>query len=223
MTPLIAVGRWTSLALTAVLRGDVESAREQYINLEPMRGAVLPPGLGISSDRVLGLLSATVGRLDQAAVHFEDALALCRRAGRKLDLSYAYYDYAGVMLKRNGQGDREKAVLLLDEALGLASEMGMPPLMERAANLKEQAEALPATIPAFPDGLTQREVEVLRLIAAGKTNLEIAEDLVIAEGTARRHVSNIYEKIGVGNRAEATRYAIREGFVPADDNLISPA
>ena len=217
------MGRWTSLALTAVLRGDVESAREQYINLEPMRGAVLPLGLGISSDRVLGLLSATVGRLDQAAVHFEDALALCRRAGRKLDLSYAYYDYAGVMLKRNGQGDREKAVLLLDEALGLASEMGMPPLMERAANLKEQAEALPATIPAFPDGLTQREVEVLRLIAAGKTNLEIAEELVIAEGTARRHVSNIYEKIGVGNRAEATRYAIREGFVPADDNLISPA
>ena len=51
------------------------------------------------------------------------------------------------------------------------------------------------------------EVEVLRLIAVGKTNLEIAEELVIAEGTARRHVANIYEKIGAANRVEATVYA----------------
>ena len=66
-------------------------------------------------------------------------------------------------------------------------------------------------------------MEVLRLIAAGKTNLEIAEELVIAESTARRHVANIYEKIGAANRAEATRYAIREELLPADDNLTSPA
>ena len=53
---------------------------------------------------------------------------------------------------------------------------------------------------------------VLRLIAAGKTNLEIAEDLVIAEGTARRHVANIYEKIGVANRAQAATYAAQHGL-----------
>ena len=58
---------------------------------------------------------------------------------------------------------------------------------------------------------------------AGKTNLEIAEELVIAESTARRHVANIYKKIGAANRAEATRYAIREGLLPVDDNLTSPA
>ena len=51
-------------------------------------------------------------------------------------------------------------------------------------------------------------MEVLRLIAVGKTNLEIADELVIAEGTARRHVASIYEKIGAANRAEATRYAL---------------
>ena len=62
--------------------------------------------------------------------------------------------------------------------------------------------------------MTQREVEVLRLIAGGKTNLEIAEELVIAEGTARRHVANIYEKIGAVNRVEAARYATQAGLVP---------
>ncbi len=69
------------------------------------------------------------------------------------------------------------------------------------------------TAPAYPSGLTEREVEVLRLIAA---NLEIAEELVIAEGTARRHVANIYEKIGAANRVEAASYAAREGLMPLD-------
>ena len=53
-------------------------------------------------------------------------------------------------------------------------------------------------------------------LAAGRTNLEIAGELIIAEGTARRHVANIYEKIGAGNRAEATRYALREGMLALD-------
>ena len=53
---------------------------------------------------------------------------------------------------------------------------------------------------------------MLRLIAAGKTNLEIAGVLVIAEGTARRHVSNIYEKIGAANRVEAASYAAQHGL-----------
>ena len=56
-------------------------------------------------------------------------------------------------------------------------------------------------------------MEVPRLIAAGKTNLEIAEELVIAEGTARRHVSNIYEKVGAANRVEAAACASRHGLL----------
>ena len=95
--------------------------------------------------------------------------------------------------------------------------------MGRVNERLERVQALPDAAPTYPGGLTEREVEVLRLIASGKTNLEIAEELVIAEGTARRHVANIYEKIGAGNRAEATRYAIREAILPAEDNLISPA
>ena len=59
----------------------------------------------------------------------------------------------------------------------------------------------------YPDGLTQREVEVLRLVAQGKSNQEIANDLKIVQDTAARHLSNIFNKIGSQNRAEAAVYA----------------
>ena len=69
----------------------------------------------------------------------------------------------------------------------------------------------------YPDGLSQREVEVLCRVATGKSNREIGEELVIAEGTVRRHVSNIYNKIGTTNRSEATRYALRAGLLELDE------
>ena len=89
-------------------------------------------------------------------------------------------------------------------------------MMDRVKERLERVRAEPARAPTYPDGLTQREVEVLSLIAAGETNVEIAEELVIAEGTARRHVANIYEKIGATNRAEATRYAIKNELIEAE-------
>ena len=94
---------------------------------------------------------------------------------------------------------------LLEESVGICQELGMRPLMERVLSLRERAESQPAHAPAYPDGLTQREVEALRLVALGKSNREIVDDLIIAEGTVRRHINNIYEKIGVTNRAETTR------------------
>ncbi len=65
--------------------------------------------------------------------------------------------------------------------------------------------------PAYPDGLTQREVEVLRLIAAGKTNRQIAEELIISSRTVGNHVSSILNKTNAADRAEAAAYASRHG------------
>jgi DNA-binding NarL/FixJ family response regulator len=70
----------------------------------------------------------------------------------------------------------------------------------RCADLAE-----PAT--SHPLGLSDREVEVLRLIASGRSNREIAAELVISEHTVRRHLSNIYRKIGVTSRSAATAFA----------------
>ena len=61
-------------------------------------------------------------------------------------------------------------------------------------------------------GLTEREAEVLRLVAAGKTNRQIAAELVLSEKTVARHLSNIFDKLGVSSRAAATAFALRAGI-----------
>ena len=66
---------------------------------------------------------------------------------------------------------------------------------------------------AYPDHLTAREVEVLRLIAAGRTNLEISRELVLSLRTVARHITNIYGKIGARGKADATAYAIGHGLL----------
>jgi DNA-binding CsgD family transcriptional regulator len=68
---------------------------------------------------------------------------------------------------------------------------------------------------AAPDGLSRREIEVLRLIAEGRTNKEIADILVISLSTVTTHVRNIFEKASLANRAEAAAYAFRHRLVPA--------
>ncbi len=88
----------------------------------------------------------------------------------------------------------------------------MPPLIARVSALQEKAASQPERAPAYPDGLTQREVEVLRLIAAGKTDREIAEELIIGVRTVTTHVANILNKIGAANRAEAAAFAARNGL-----------
>ena len=65
---------------------------------------------------------------------------------------------------------------------------------------------------APPDGLTEREVEVLRLVAGGQTNKEIAGELVLSVRTVERHIGNIYKKIGARGRADAAAYTLTHGL-----------
>jgi DNA-binding NarL/FixJ family response regulator len=65
----------------------------------------------------------------------------------------------------------------------------------------------------YPDGLTDREVEVLRHVSAGQTNADIASELVLSVRTVERHMGNIYGKIGARGRADATAYTLTRGLV----------
>jgi two-component system, NarL family, response regulator LiaR len=76
----------------------------------------------------------------------------------------------------------------------------------------------PAKQPLTEDPLTQREVEILKLVAAGLTNQEIADQLVVSERTVRAHVSNILAKLHLANRTQAALYALREGITSLDDS-----
>jgi DNA-binding NarL/FixJ family response regulator len=66
---------------------------------------------------------------------------------------------------------------------------------------------------AFPDSLTAREVDVLKLVAAGLTNREIAQRLGLSSRTVDAHLRSVFAKIGVGSRSAATRYAVEHGLV----------
>jgi DNA-binding NarL/FixJ family response regulator len=84
-----------------------------------------------------------------------------------------------------------------------------------AFELPDQAPPAPEALAPLPAGLSPREAEVLRLVADGRTNREIAAELVLSVRTVENHVLNAYAKIGAGGRAEATAWAIRNGIAPA--------
>lgn len=197
-----------ALAVAAILEVDPAKAAQSYNSMLPSRNTVIRAA-PLSIDRALGDLAQIMGESDDASLHFEEAVAFCRRAEYRPELAWSLHDYA---VLRHAQGEREAALVLLDEALSISSALGMRPLMEKVAALKELAESQPAVTPAYPDGLTQREIEVLRLIAAGKTNREIGEELFITVNTVARHVSNIFSKNDASNRTEAATYATRNGL-----------
>ena len=201
----------SGLAIQAVLRRDTALAAEQYAALEPHRG--MAPAAAAANDRVLGLLAQTMGNLDQAVVHFEESLAFCRKGGYGPELAWTCHDFAETLLQRNGSGDRAKAMALLGESLAVSNDLGMSPLAERVTAIQAQAGSVPAKAPQFPAGLSRREVEVLQLVASGKTNPEVAEELFITLNTVARHLTNIFTKTGTANRAEASVYAARQDLL----------
>jgi NarL family two-component system response regulator LiaR len=94
---------------------------------------------------------------------------------------------------------------------------GESSLHPRIARKLMQELSRPPEQPQTPDPLTDREMEVLRLVAQGKSNRDIAKDLTITEGTVRVHVSSILGKLHLASRTQATLYALREGLATLDD------
>ena len=133
-TPTVVEVARIGLSLLAVERADPQAAQEQYESLVPSGIGLV---MGTEPDHLLGLLGQTMGKMDEAASHFEDSLAFCRRAGYRPELAWTCCDYADTLLQRNGEGDRVKANSFLDESLAISSELGMRPLMERVLSRRE--------------------------------------------------------------------------------------
>ncbi len=161
--------------------------------------------------RLLGELATAAARHADAATHLAAALALA-------DACVAPYERALTLLalavSHHDTGDRVAAQATLAEARAILELLGAQPALAHATALAARlATATPAS-PAsdYPAGLSAREVEVLRLVAGGLTDAEVAARLFLSPRTVSGHLRSVYGKIGVSSRAAATRFAIEQGL-----------
>jgi len=165
-----------------------------------------------SGARLLGLLSASLQQWEEALRHFEFALDFEERSGGAPWLARSCCDFAQVLLQRDESGDRERAQSLAVAALDAARALSLAGIEERALALQGKL-AKASAAPAAMAGLSARELQVLRLVAAGKTNHEIAAALCRSPATVAIHVRNILGKTQSANRAEASAFAAHHGLL----------
>jgi DNA-binding CsgD family transcriptional regulator len=203
---------WTLAALAGTCHhlGDATNAAMVRELLEPYadRNIAMVGALCMGpAAYYLGLLDLTLDQPEQAVRRFQHAATLAGRLQARPMIALSHEGQARALLARDRPGDRQQAAALLDQAAATAQELGIHGLGERAGALRKELAA-----PAWPAGLTGREVEVLRLIAAGHSNRAIAQALYISPNTVLHHVSSIFTKTGVANRAGAAAYATRHGL-----------
>jgi DNA-binding CsgD family transcriptional regulator/tetratricopeptide (TPR) repeat protein len=213
----LRTGLWMAslvyLADAAALVGDDRLAAEVYAELLPSAGTIVTVGHGVacygSADRYLGVVAAAAGEREVARGHLEVALEVERAMGAWTWLAHSQYAL-GKLLVDAGGDDRRRGRELLQEAGTLAERIGMPTLLGRV-----RAEGgLTARRPP-PDGLSPRELQILRLVAKGLSNREIGARLTVSEHTAANHVRSILRKTGCANRTEAAAYAYGRGLTAA--------
>jgi DNA-binding CsgD family transcriptional regulator len=160
----------------------------------------------------LGAIAAYArGAVDLARDDARAALVALRRAWQAWDELEAPYEAARarvlVGLACRELGDDDAAALELAAARSAFVQLGASPDVARVESFAG------GTAAPHVHGLTARELQVLRLVAAGQTNKAIAAELVVSQRTVDRHVSNIFTKLGVSSRAAATAYAFRHRLV----------
>jgi ATP/maltotriose-dependent transcriptional regulator MalT len=184
--------------------GDVDEARKGCSELEEA-------ATECDSDMLRAMLAHARGAVELAAGDPGGALVRLRKAAQDWQELEAPYEAARarVLVGRAclALGDEEAFGLELAAARSVFEELGAGPDLASVDSLTESAES------SAPHGLTARELEVLRLLAVGKSNREIASLLVISEHTVARHVQNIFRKLDVPSRSAAGAFAFEHDLV----------
>jgi non-specific serine/threonine protein kinase len=170
--------------------------------------------IAVGNPQLIGTLRCNQGNLAahwrkwaEAAAHYEAAITAHQEAGHPRDAVEAMIGL-GRAVRQLGRG--EEALRHLRAAEAVAERIGNPQWQaEVRAALADMGET---TAGPLPDGLTSRQAEVLRLLAAGLSNKQIAGELFLSPATVERHLATVYRKLGVGGRVEAARYAIAHGL-----------
>lgn len=163
----------------------------------------------LAAHRLLGELDTDAGRYPDAARHLDAALALADACAAPFERARTLLALASL---HAATGDGVGASAALDAVRATCTPLGAEPTLARADALAARLATMKAPPPRHPVGLSAREVEVLRLVAAGRTNREIADTLFISHGTVNNHIVHILTKTDSANRAEATAFALRHGL-----------
>ena len=209
------IGLRALLAEASCKDGNMKEATTQLRRVqEIMSQGNIWRGITAQVRHAEGVLAAATGRRQDAEAAFQQAVEINRLYKLPYFEARTLMEWSETLPLRGRQGDRKRAIQLLDQALDIFRRIEAKKMLEKAIDLKGRFETRLSVDPEYPDGLTQREVEVLRIIALGKSNQEIADELVISPYTVVHHVTNILAKTSTANRTEAAAYAVQHGLLP---------
>ena len=207
--PIERVDALEVLARSRAALGDADRAEGPAEELRGIAAKVGTAPLRAVAELATGLVSAARGDLERGRASLERARDLFAQAEAPLEAAQARLELAELLIVR---GDRVAAAGEARAARAAFASLGAAHESARAGRLEAEIQGGrdPSGVP-----LSDREVDVLRLVAAGRSNEEIAGDLVLSIRTVERHISNIYSKIGVSGRTArvaASGYAHRHGL-----------
>jgi len=184
--------------------GDLENARAAAAELAEIARTIGAPLLHAASAHATGAVRLAEGEIGGASTSLREAWEIWRELEMPYEEAQTGLLMAAVCERR---GDQDGRRLELDAARQLFTQLGAAPWLARVADQFERAIHRPA------GSLSEREAQVLRLVAAGKTNRDVAEALFISEKTVARHLSNIFDKLGVSSRTGATAWAYQHNLI----------
>jgi LuxR family transcriptional regulator, maltose regulon positive regulatory protein len=195
--------------------GDFDAARTAHAELDALAQLVNTVPMKAAASLAGGYLALGTSQADEARRHLEDAVDLYRKSGAPYETARARSALARALA---ALGQIDDAVGECQRALALLTELKAELEVARARALLESLTKTDGSSRA-PErgsdraGLTGRELEVLRLVAAGLNNQAIGERLFVSEHTVHRHLANVFSKLSVSSRAAAVAQAARRGLL----------
>jgi DNA-binding CsgD family transcriptional regulator len=190
------------------------AAAYRRLALELLAAGIGDDPLG-STELSVARMAALLGNAGEASEYFARARHGLAASGRRPLRAIVDLDEA-VFLLGTGPSQLPRVAELLDAATAAFGALGMMPWLARAETARADADALAGRAP-LPGGLTEREVDVLRLVARGHSDRDISDALFISPRTVNAHMRNMLNKTGSANRTELSIWAFEHGLVSRDE------
>ena len=213
-TPLGPLARLLRAAVVLGHGGAAQALMRRLAPVARLSSLGVARGFGTNPARHLGDAAALLGDPSSARAYYMQAHEAATKIRFRPEIALAHLSLAELLLQDIKQGSRAEALQHLDLAIPELRDMHMQPGFERALELSDKHR--PSPVPtsarsAASDVLTTREREIARLMAAGLSNHEISERLVITEGTVEVHVKHILSKLGFRSRTQVAVWVAGHG------------